>query len=166
MLKYPLPLSEKFFIPDTSKIPMIPISTFRNHRPPIETEENSTLKAKLMQAGSELPSFFIQFDNIPSLFITTTVLIDTTKLEDLYRPFLGLYLDALFEVSWHYFKLLKSSWTSTTLGTDITGEWRTAITWASCGTAQCRYSFFNKQARQWRPFVYCWDLCSGSLAPV
>jgi len=45
-----------------------------------------------------LPSFFVQFDNIPSLFISTTVLLDTTLLEDHYRPYLGLYLDTLFEV--------------------------------------------------------------------
>lgn len=91
---------EKFPVPDTSKIPFIPIATFRNHRPPTQTEDNEKLKEKLLhnaQVHGGLPSFFVQFDNIPSLFISTTVLLDTTLLEDHYRPYLGLYLDTLFE---------------------------------------------------------------------
>lgn len=87
---------ERFPIPDTSKIPTIPISTFRNHSPPMETDGNNKLREKITSNGGA-PSFFVQFDNIPSLFISTTVLIDTTKLDDRYRPYLGLYLDALFE---------------------------------------------------------------------
>jgi Zn-dependent M16 (insulinase) family peptidase len=86
----------RFPIPDTSKIPTIPISTFRNHRPPMETEDNNKLKERVC-TDAGMPSFFVQLDNIPSLFISTTVLIDTTKLDDRYRPYLGLYLDALFE---------------------------------------------------------------------
>jgi hypothetical protein len=62
----------------------------------METEGNNKLREKITSNGGA-PSFFVQFDNIPSLFISTTVLIDTTKLDDRYRPYLGLYLDALFE---------------------------------------------------------------------
>ncbi len=46
-----------------------------------------------------MPSFFIQFDNIPSLFVKVRALLDTSAIPDHYRPYLELYLESMFEVT-------------------------------------------------------------------
>lgn len=42
----------KFPIPDVSKVSLIPISTYRNHRPLPEVEDNDKLKQHLLQSAA------------------------------------------------------------------------------------------------------------------
>jgi len=69
---------------------------------PAQSEEKA-LEKHLRTAGGvdgeqQLPPFFVQFDNIPSLFVEVCAYIDTASIPDVLRPYIELYLAAMFEV--------------------------------------------------------------------
>ena len=69
---------------------------------PAQSEEKA-LEKHLRTAGGvdgeqQLPPFFVQFDNIPSLFVEVCAYIDTASIPDDLRPYIELYLAAMFEV--------------------------------------------------------------------
>lgn len=99
----PIPpeLLQKLSIPDTSKIPLINVVTYRNDGT-CEGEDSSQVaqvSAHLANGseGSDLP-FRIQVDHIPSNFVSVRCYMDSSDLPDRLRPYLELYLECVFQL--------------------------------------------------------------------
>eukprot|EP01087_Luapelamoeba_hula_P007015 TRINITY_DN1709_c0_g1_i3.p1 TRINITY_DN1709_c0_g1~~TRINITY_DN1709_c0_g1_i3.p1 ORF type:complete len:882 (+),score=155.82 TRINITY_DN1709_c0_g1_i3:330-2975(+) len=94
---------EKIPIPNASKIPSIPVATYRNL--PSSSDNSPQLTALLKKSANVesegdivTPPFFIQLDNVPSVFVELTAYIDTEAVPDRLRPYIELYNKILFEI--------------------------------------------------------------------
>jgi hypothetical protein len=66
----PIGLISNFKIPDTSRIPVIPVTTVRyDQHPPRDNTQQTTLRAQLDAAAPFPVDCWVQFDHIPSAFV-------------------------------------------------------------------------------------------------
>ncbi|CUA75459.1 putative protein C3H1,02c [Schizosaccharomyces pombe 972h-] [Rhizoctonia solani] len=85
-----------FPVPDVQSISWIPVQSARND--PFNTnvkKVGSGLQDRLDKDPVELP-YFVQYDHIPSDFVTVSAYLSTKSLPDHLRPYISLYLASFF----------------------------------------------------------------------
>ncbi|UZJ56905.1 hypothetical protein CBS101457_006225 [Exobasidium rhododendri] len=108
-LEIPKKMLSDFQIPDVKSINWIEvgtvtegsINTASGHLSSRATATNALdekLQSHLAKEGDWQPPFFVQWNQIPSNFITLTIMLNTTSLSAQLRPLLTLFLSSIFSL--------------------------------------------------------------------
>eukprot|EP01117_Protostelium_nocturnum_P008230 TRINITY_DN2936_c0_g3_i1.p1 TRINITY_DN2936_c0_g3~~TRINITY_DN2936_c0_g3_i1.p1 ORF type:complete len:1017 (+),score=266.38 TRINITY_DN2936_c0_g3_i1:107-3157(+) len=94
----PTEILEMIPVPKIEDIQFIPLTTIRENEVISHDGNEEDLKTILSNLTDRSLPFRTQFDHVPSSFVQLKLMMDTTDLDDSLRPYLELYLDAIFEL--------------------------------------------------------------------